>query len=477
MTVRNPVSVERPGVPDLLDEDLVNLEHVETPPEKPKYDRFMRTESHVKQDWGVDPETGWRYEYWDIGMTRNSTRKKMTKVFLEPIPHIVLSQDVPLRGWYESKFEPKNVRPRPCFTESILTSPYGGFCSVGCAFCYINNGVRGYRGQGVTVVDPSYPDKIKRQLTGMRTGAAVYMSSFIDPFLELEDYYHNTERTARAVVEVGLPIYFLTRKPPPVWTFDLLKKNPYSYMQFSVNTPSSDDWRRLSPRAVPLETMMENVRAMHDHGIYVSIQVNPIVAGVTSNEEIVELIYKLAEVGADHLIFKYVEIVYPAAQAMIQQIKNRFPGRAERFTSLFTQNIGGVKTVDEGYRKAGLDLFMKETKRAGVTMSVCYEYEYERGKDGSVVSKTGVSKGRQYTTSDQCHGHRVPVFSRPLGDVLFKPMEFCHKSGCLHCADDQGGEEKVPCGNLLLAKAPALDPDMLKAVADLSLKKFVRSPI
>ena len=315
------------------------------------------------------------------------------------------------------------------------------------------------------MVDPTYPDKIAKQMGTMRTGAAVYMSSFIDPFLEVEAHYHNTERVARTAVSHGLPIFFLTRKQPPGWAFDLLKQSPYSYMQFSINTSSPEDWRKLSPRALPLLDQIANVREMRRQGIYVSIQVNPIVAGVVSNDDIVKLIHMLAEAGANHLIFKFVEISYPVATGLKRQIRARFPDRADAFEALFTQTIGGFRTIDEEYRKAALNRFLAETRKAGVTMATCYEYEYARDP-GGVINKTGVSIGQRYLTGDQCHGHRVPVFSRPTTDVPFEPIEACPNGGCLHCAEEFGGEPNVPCGNPLLARAPAWTPQMLSEPAD-----------
>jgi DNA repair photolyase len=425
---------------------------------KDPYAYFMRNEPALNLiEPQVDPENGLRYTERLIGMTRNAKeeQKKRLRVYLDPMPHVILDQNIPVRGWYKAKHEPPNVRPRPCYTESILTQPYGGFCSVGCAFCYINNGGRGYRSQGITVVDPKYPEKIAKQFDRMKIGAAVYMSSFIDPFLALEDVYHNTQRTAQAAVDRGLPIYFLTRRTVPDWAYDMLTLNPYSYMQFSINTPDPDTWRRLSPRAIPLPDMIDQVREMHRRGIYVSIQVNPIVPGIVSNDDICELIHMLAEAGADHLIFKFVEIVYPSASAMIAQMTKRFTKRqGDEFKALFCDNIGGVKTVQEAYRKNALDRFSVECKKAGVTMSLCYEYEYERDDDGNILSKTGVSMGAKYMTSDQCHGHRVPVHIKGK-DGKFHPMSVCPPSGCLTCAEQH---KEAPCGDTRLFTAPALAP-------------------
>lgn len=456
-----------------LDQQLTEGLTADILEQRDPYAFFMQNEPHLnKIEPQIDPETGWRYTYRDIGMVRNASEAhtKEMKVFLEPIPHVVLpEQNVQLRGWYKGKYEPDNVRPRPCMTDALLTQPYGGFCAVGCAFCYINHGVRGYRGQGLATVDPLYGGKIRKQIEGMRIGTAVYMSSFIDPFLELEDHYHNTRDTSQAAVDHGLPIFFLTRKHVPGWAYDHLKLNKHSYMQFSINTSKPDDWRKLSPRAESLEHQIEQVREMRRQGIYVSIQVNPIVAGVVSNDDIVELIHMLAEAGADHLIFKFVEISYPAVQAMIQQMKVRFgEARGQAFGDLFTCNIGGQRTIDEAYRKAALDRFSIECKKAGVTMSLCYEYEYERDASGNILSKRGKSMGFKYLTADQCHGHRVPIYHRQTGQELFQPMDVCNNAGCLSCGDEFGGDDKVPCGSRMLGSAPKLMPVDYKNPIDLS---------
>lgn len=426
--------------------------------EKDPYKWFMHNEPALNlTPVEVDPDNGLRFTTRDIGLTRNAKAEhtKRMKVYLDPMPHVVLNQDIPLRGWYKAKHEPAAVRPRPCYTEALLTQPYGGFCHVGCGFCYINNGVRGYRSQGVSTVDPRYAEKMAKQLDKMHIGSAVYMSSFIDPFLPLEAIYHNTEGTARAAVARGLPIFFLTRLQVPGWAYDLLKANPHSYQQFSINTPNPKDWRLLSPRALELPAMFDQVREMHKRGIYVSIQVNPIVAGVVTNDDICELIHILAQAGADHLIFKFVEIVFTSTQALIGNMVSRFgTERGGAFKGLFTQNIGGVRTIDEEYRKAALDRFSVECRKAGVTMSLCYEYEFQRDETGKVVNRTGVNLGPKYMTSDQCHGHRVPVYVR-RGDQ-FHPLDVCPPSGCLTCAEQHAN--KVPCGDSRLGLAPALAP-------------------
>jgi DNA repair photolyase len=431
---------------------------------KKPYKHFMRVEP-VRRDSEIrtDRKTGQRYEWREIGMLRNATKTRRMKVFLDPTPHVLVDDAKPLQGWYQSKLDPGH-RPRPCMTEAVLTQPYGGTCEIRCGFCYINSGTRGYRSQAVTTVPKNYGAFVHDSLAKMRTSAAGYFCSFTEPFQRLEGIYHNTQAGATEFVRAGLPIFFLSRCAYPGWAIDLLKQNPYSYAQKSINTIDPEDWHKLSPGAIGLEDNFEEVRALHKAGIYISIQVNPIVAGVVSNEQIVALIHKLAACGADHLIFKFAEIAFPSRPALINVMTQQFgKERGGKFEQLFTCNIGHQATIDEQYRLDALQLFARECRKAGVTMATCYEYKFERDERGRIVSRTGVSVGRDFLTADQCHGHRVPMFTRPVLEGPFAEVEECPPSGCLHCGDESDGVGL--CGSKFLASAKALEfPDYKKSV-------------
>lgn len=394
----------------------------------------------------------------NVGMVRNAApeNRKLVKAYLEPFPHIRIDSAKPLQGWYQSMVnESKQSRPRPCFTEAILTEPYGGYCAVGCQFCYINSGMRGYRGTGLISVPLNYGEQIKKQLTKVRRAAAGYFSSFTDPFTPLEGFYHNTQNAAEEFVKVGLPIFFLSRLAYPEWAIDLLTKNPHSYAQKSINTCDSEDWRHLSPGAISLEDHLNEVTKLKRRGIYISIQCNPIVPGITTNEQIVTLFKMLKEAGADHVIVKFVEAAYSWAPAMVERMKKVFgKERGEAFEALFTQNIGSERTIDETYRLKAHKLFSSYARRYGLTYASCYEYKYERDAAGNILSKTGVSIGREVTTSAQCHGHSVPMYTRNTEAELFLPVEECPPSGCLYCASENDG--KARCGDALAGEATAL---------------------
>ncbi len=428
---------------------------------KERYKYFMRPEPF--EDLGPievephDPITGreMRWRYIGIGMTRNADVKTQRKVYLDPLPHLRIEKAKPLQGWYKGKHDDEQgQRPRPCFTDAVLTEPYGGYCTVGCGFCYINSGFRGYRGSGLITVPLGFGDQVDAMLKTMNTATAGYFSSFTDPFLPIEGYYHNTELGARAFTRHGLPVFFLSRLAYPGWAFDILRMNKYSYAQKSLNTGIDADYKRLSPGAIPLEDHIQEVAELRRQGIYTSIQVNPVMAGITSHDDIRVLFERLAAVGNNHVIVKFVEAGYSWAPTMVEKMRKRFGPRADAFAELFRDNIGGQRTIQEEYRLDAHRRYQAWATELGMTYATCYEYKYARDEHGEITSKLGQSVGRVFATSSQCHGHRVPMFTRISPGARFSEVQDCPPTGCLYCADENAG--KARCGNEEMGKAKAM---------------------
>jgi DNA repair photolyase len=431
------------------------------------YRYYMRNDPSTREFLGdietkFDPVTGreMRMRAARVGTVRGARPENMrdATVYLDPVPHIRLDTPKPLQGWYSSKGDGLKPggreRERPCMTDAILTQPYGGWCSVGChAFCYVMAGHYGYRASGLTSVPLGYGEYVRRALSSMPVAQAGYFSSFTDPFMPIEEFYHNTEQGARAFVDAGLPIFFLSRLEYPDWAFDLMRRNPHSYMQKSINTPHEDDWRRLSPGAATLARHMDQIRQARAEGIYVSIQCNPVIPGVVSHEDIEHLIEQLAEAGAHHVIVKFVESNHAWRDSMVEKLTAKFGNnRMALFTELMVEKQSGNQTtITEEYRREGHTRYRKKATECGLTYSLCYEYTRRDGR--------WVSMGPEFLTADQCHGHRVPFYTRVRGTELqFRALEVCPPSGCLTCADppvNSTGDGAGLCGSKQLGEARA----------------------
>lgn len=313
--------------------------------------------------------------------------------------------------------------------------------------CYVNASSRGYRASGITMVPLNYGAFVRKNLDKFTASQAGYFTSFHEPFNALEPIYHNTQSAAEAFVERGLPIFFLSRMSYPDWAIDLLRRSPFSYAQKSINTPDEDDWRKLSPNALTLAEHMDEIRKLRAAGVYVSVQCNPVVAGIVTHEDVERLFEMLAAAGANHVIVKFVEANHPWVPGLISRMTERFGGnRAAMFKELFTEKQGGAQTtINEEYRREGHTRYRKKATSLGMTYSLCYEYTKQGNRWKSM--------GPEFLTADQCHGHRVPWHVKGA-DGMFRPLSVCPPSGCLTCADENGGRAR--CGSELLGSAKAL---------------------
>ena len=367
------------------------------------------------------------YEMIPISMVRGG-KLSSVKVHTHPMKHLLKDTTPAPRGWYKPKSpESDRVRARPCYTEALLTTPYGGFCPINCAHCYVNNGTRGYRATGLPVAHYKYPQAMKIWVSKLMVSGAAYITSFSEPFHPLEDTYHITRDLTQVFLDEGLPIFYLSRKIPPDWAMEALLENPYSYMQWSINTSNPDHYRKFSPGSFTLHEVYKAIQRFHDNGIFISIQVNPIIAGVSTLQEIVDLVYELEAVGANHVIFKFVEQVANNRQVIVDRMHQRGLPHVEVFDNLFSQVIGGVYTIQEDVRIEWLDTLLKATRDAQITMSLCYEY-WDDGFAGENLAP-------YYTTADQCHGRGVPIYFRREPGAAFEPLAGCYRKGCLYCLE------------------------------------------
>lgn len=398
---------------------------------------------HMAEPIGSGEDENGEYKLIPLSMVRGGELKP-AKVYTKPMKHIVNDSNPNPRGWYKNKHSADRVRPRPCYSEAVLTTPYGGYCHVGCQFCYIDLGTRGYRSTGIPTVSPDYPDEMAKKISKMMIAAPFYISSFTEPFQILEDDYHIVERLVDVLVGEGLPVFFLSRRIPPEWAIHALQQNPYSYMQWSINTSDTFIYKKLSPGSYKIDEVMVSMKELSSRGIYISIQCNPILPGIVSLDDIKHLVELIAENGGNHVIFKFAEQVVNQRKILIERLRSAKLKGVDKFDDVFDQVIGGVYTVNQELRVEWLNELLAYTRKLGVTMSTCYEY-YDNGKAGANIAP-------YFTTSDQCHGRGVPVFYRPALGEPFKPLPGCYRKGCLYCAE----HGTKACNNETLLNAQAL---------------------
>lgn len=399
---------------------------------------------HLAEPIGNGEDENGEFQLIPLSMIRGGELKPF-KVYTKPMKHIVNDSNPSLRGWYKNKAVSDRQRPRPCYSEAVLTVPYGGYCHVGCKFCYVDNGTRGYRATGIPTVSPDYPDNVAKQIKAMMIAAPFYISSFTEPFQILEDDYHIVRRLTDVLVNEDLPLFYLSRRIPPDWAVEALQQNPYSYMQWSINSSDTAIYKKMSPGSYKIDEVMASMKELSSKGIYISIQCNPVLPGIVSLDNLKHLIELIADNGGNHVIFKFAEQVMSQRKMLIERLQSAKLKGVGEFDAVFNQVIGGVYTVNQEMRVDWLNELLIHTRKHGITMSTCYEY-YDDGKGGANMAP-------YFTTSDQCHGRGVPMFYRPAPGAVFKPLPGCYRKGCLYCAE----HGTQACGNDTLLQAKALE--------------------
>lgn len=370
----------------------------------------------------------------------------------EPIKHIVMDKSLVLHGWYKDKTVGPGVRPRTCYTEALLLAPYGGFCPVGCRYCYLNLGFRGYGATGMSTVDPNYVTDVTKAMQEIMVAGAAYITPYAEPFHNLEARYHHVENLAKLFNTLNLPIFYTTKREPPMWAARSLLPNPYSYIHFSINAPASS-YRRFNPGAADYHDLLGCVAELSQLGVYVGIQCNPLHPGLVDLNEYLSMLHDFNSAGAQHVIFKFVEENYAARSKLMKNLKAAHfdEQKLAEFDHLFSQKIGGVYTVEQELRLSWLAEFLSETRKMGMTMATCHEYVEQDGDTFQL--------GPSVTTADQCHGRGVPIHYRQSADEQFKPLPGCYRKGCLYC-HEYGTHA---CQNETLLAATALEfKDMKK---------------
>lgn len=311
--------------------------------------------------------------------------------------------------------------------------------------CYVNMGTRGYKSTLLPTVNDEYPAQMDKQLAKMWITGAAYMSSYTEAFQTLENKYHITQRLSDVFNKWNVPIFYLSRKIPPEWAMSALKSNPYSYMQWSINTSNPSDLRRLSPGTFKLDELYAAIQKYSKAGIYTSFQVNPILPGITTLDEILDLVRLIAEAGGNHVIIKFVEESSGNRNVMLKALYDKEIDGTDYLDSVLTDFFGHQYYVKQELRVEWLKEILKLTRSLGITMATCYEY-YKNGKSGASIAPW-------FNTADQCHGPAVPVHYKKSLDQPFQALEGCFRKGCLYC--EEFGTKA--CRNETLLQANALE--------------------
>lgn len=258
-------------------------------------------------------------------------------------------------------------------------NPYVG-CAFGCAYCYARDTHRwaleraGATGADVAGGMPAWlaferrilvkegagarAREALRSTRAPRAGDSVVIGTATDPYQPAERRFRVTREVLETLGETrGLRVTIITKSPLVTRDVDLLARlsaRGSMRVQLSLITLDRELARRLEPRAPTPEARLRAVRRLAEAGIAVSVNVMPVLPGITDGAEaLAELVRQVADAGASSLAACALRLRSASRRRYLPVIREGWPELAARYERTYR---GSIHATD-GYR-AGLRQYM-----------------------------------------------------------------------------------------------------------------------
>jgi DNA repair photolyase len=369
---------------------------------------------------------------------------KHFEVIPHPLPHIIVDSSKELHGWWNGT-EPNGNRE--CTSERLLINPYNG-CSHNCLFCY-SHALGGYfnlfREHGVITVFKDFHTRIAKQLDKIAVASCGYLSPVTDPFQPINDQYELTEKIVKEFVDRNIPVQFTTKGRISETALKLIKKQEHSFGEVSILTPDEEKRQQLMARGATTDELVRNIERLANEDKFAVCRIDPIIPFVSDNEkELEELVQKVVDAGADHVITSCLDIPLVLKNELYKELSGRFGISKIELANLYTERMSGRLHASIEYRRKLFRTMRAICDRNSVTMGLCMEFESLGGKKVRGLNA-------EFMSSYNCEGINVPIYVRAGDEKRFEPVQSC-KGNCLRC---HSSEKEPACGILDMKEAGA----------------------
>ncbi|MCM8792029.1 MAG: hypothetical protein NC826_02635 [Candidatus Omnitrophica bacterium] len=329
----------------------------------------------------------------------------------------IISTKKQLHGWYSGK--------RECTAERLLINPYNG-CSVGCFYCYAR-ALPGYfeifNKKNIIFVCNDFDRVVSRQLDSIDVTSCGYLSPVTDPFQEIEDRFHLSEKIILEFIKRDIPIEFITKCKIPQRVIELIKTQRHSFGQVSILTTDEKLRKILAPGGTDTEELFNNLKRLSKEKIFSVCRVDPIFPFITDTKKhLEELITRAQDSGARHIVASILDIPLRIKGFILNCIKRYFGmDMYYNYLKLYQERIGYLNARIE-YRRKIFEFLKNVCEKKKITFALCMEYEI---KDDRIL---GLNK--EFMTSKNCEGIDIPIYVRK--NNKFEPLYNC-LGNCLNC--------------------------------------------
>jgi DNA repair photolyase len=260
-----------------------------------------------------------------------------------------------------------NNSPDIGFTSSL--NPYRG-CEHGCIYCYARP-THEYLGfssgldfETKIMVKLAAPELLREELASPKWQPQVLvMSGVTDCYQPVERKLKLTRRCLEVLLEFRNPVAIITKNVLVTRDVDVLAelaKHRCASVCLSITTLDTELRAVMEPRTSPPHARLSAIRKLADAGIPVSVNVAPIIPGLTDHE--MPAILKAAhDAGATAAGFTVVRLPYANAPLFEKWLATHFPDRKEKVLNRIRAMRGGkLYNSQWGTRMRGEGIFAEQ---------------------------------------------------------------------------------------------------------------------
>ena len=257
-----------------------------------------------------------------------------------------------------------NDSPDIGFTASL--NPYRG-CEHGCIYCYARP-THEYLGfssgldfETKIMVKVKAPELLRAELSAPKwKPQVIVMSGVTDCYQPVERKLKLTRRCLEVLLEFRNPVGIITKNFLVTRDVDVLAemaKYSCASVCLSITTLDSDLRKVMEPRTSPPQARLNAIRKLADAGVPVSVNVAPIIPGLTDHE-MPAILEAAREAGATSAGFTVVRLPYANAPLFEKWLETHFPDRKEKVLNRIKAMRGGkMYDAQWGKRMRGEGIF------------------------------------------------------------------------------------------------------------------------
>lgn len=260
-----------------------------------------------------------------------------------------------------------NDSPDIGFNTSL--NPYRG-CEHGCVYCYARptheflGFSAGLDFESKIMVKLNAPELLRRELSSPKwQPQTIVMSGVTDCYQPVEGKLKLTRLCLEVLLEFRNPVAIITKNFLVTRDIDVLSelaKHGCASVCLSITTLDNDLRKVMEPRTSPPSARLAAIRKFAEAKIPVSVNVAPIIPGLTDHEA-PKILQAARDAGATSAGFTVIRLPHANAPLFEQWLQTHFPDRKEKVLNRLKAMRGGkLYDAEWGKRFGGEGIFAEQ---------------------------------------------------------------------------------------------------------------------